>query len=110
MDDRQSRVLERLAELLGRELSPSDRLRDTAFDDSLDLVELLIGIKGAFGVCIPTETALRLETVGDVAAYLAEHAPASYLPGDLVDLPLPARNSPGITALPVPADATETRE
>lgn len=41
--------------------------------DSLDLFELVMSLEDEFGVKIPTEDLEKIETVGDVVAYIKAH-------------------------------------
>ncbi len=41
--------------------------------DSLDLVELVMGLEEEFGVEIPDEDAEKIATVGDAVKYIASH-------------------------------------
>jgi acyl carrier protein len=41
--------------------------------DSLDVVELIMGLEEEFGYEIPDQEAEKLQTVGDVIKYIEEH-------------------------------------
>jgi acyl carrier protein len=42
--------------------------------DSLDAVEIILGIEESFGIEIPDEEAEKFETVRDLVTYVDEHA------------------------------------
>lgn len=42
--------------------------------DSIDLVELLMGIEEKLGIVVPDEDAVNLKTVKDVADYIEQHS------------------------------------
>ena len=44
--------------------------------DSLDLVEIVMGLEEEFGFEIPDEMVEQLRTVGDAIRYVEQHAPA----------------------------------
>ena len=46
----------------------------------LDIVEMVMEVEKAFAVRIPDADAARLETVGQLFAYLQEHAPLARQP------------------------------
>lgn len=56
-----------IAEVL--DVEPDEITEDTSFEDldadSLDLVEIIMGIEEAFGIEIPTEEAEKIKTVSD---------------------------------------------
>ena len=56
------------------ELSPEDITPDSTFEslgiDSLDIVELVMGIEEKFEISIPDEAAEKIVTVGDVVDYI----------------------------------------
>jgi acyl carrier protein len=41
--------------------------------DSLDAVEIIMGIETEFGIEIPDEDAERFQTIGDIVKYVEEH-------------------------------------
>ncbi len=41
--------------------------------DSLDIVELIMGLEEEFGIEIPDEDAEKLKTVGDAVTYIETH-------------------------------------
>ena len=42
--------------------------------DSLDLVQILVGLEEAFSIEIPDEDAEKLQNLGDVVDYVTQHA------------------------------------
>jgi len=59
--------------LLGVELSevvPEARILDDLGADSLDVVELVMALEEAFDIEIPDDEAERMNTIGDVEAYV----------------------------------------
>ena len=57
------------------EIHSSARLAEDLGADSLDLVELVLAMEERFGIEIPDEDAVRLETVADAIRYVEEHSP-----------------------------------
>jgi len=53
-------------------LHPEDSLRDDLGLDSLQTIELVYQVESTFDIQIPDEDFGRLQTIGDVAAYLDE--------------------------------------
>ncbi|MDR1027983.1 MAG: acyl carrier protein [Clostridiales Family XIII bacterium] len=41
--------------------------------DSLDAVEIIMGIETEFGIEIPDEDAEKFQTIGDIVKYVEEH-------------------------------------
>lgn len=54
------------------ELAPEANFMDDLGADSLDAVELVMAIEEEFGIEIPDEDAEKLETVGQIIAYVQE--------------------------------------
>ena len=52
------------------EVTPEASFKDDLGADSLDLVELVMGLEDAFDASIPTEDLEKLSTVQDVMDYL----------------------------------------
>lgn len=52
------------------EVTPEASFKDDLGADSLDLVELVMGLEDAFDASIPTENLEKLSTVQDVMDYL----------------------------------------
>ena len=55
------------------DITESSRIIDDLGADSLDIVEMLMGIESECGVSVPDDVAATLETVGDVVRYLEEN-------------------------------------
>ena len=41
--------------------------------DSLDVVEMLMALEDEYGIALPDEVAIKLQTVGDIVNYIDEH-------------------------------------
>ena len=66
-----------LAEQLGVDetiITPDSSFVDDLGADSLDIVELIMGLETEFDIEIPDEDAEKIETVGDAVEYIKEHA------------------------------------
>ena len=66
-----------IAEQLGvdeSEINPESHFIDDLGADSLDTVELVMALEEEFGIEIPDEDAEKIQTVGDVAKYIDDHA------------------------------------
>jgi acyl carrier protein len=66
-----------VAEQLGvdvSELSPDAYILDDLGADSLDVVEMVMAIEEEFDIEISDEDAEAIRTVGDVEAYVSQHA------------------------------------
>ncbi|WP_461830065.1 acyl carrier protein [Aquifex sp.] len=71
----EERVKEIIAEQLGVEkekITPEAKFIEDLGADSLDVVELIMAFEEEFGIEIPDEDAEKIQTVGDVIAYLKE--------------------------------------
>ncbi|MBR0235380.1 MAG: acyl carrier protein [Clostridia bacterium] len=55
------------------DITESTRIVDDLGADSLDVVEMLMGIESECGISVPDDVAATLETVGDVVKYLEEN-------------------------------------
>jgi len=67
------RIRNLLSEQLGvdrSEMKPSAKILDDLGADSLDVVELVMALEEAFDIEIPDEEAERMNTIGDVEAYV----------------------------------------
>jgi acyl carrier protein len=72
-DERFEKMKDLMAEML--DISRNEITDEAAFisdlgADSLDVVELAMAVEETFGIKIPVEDYRKLETVGDVRAYL----------------------------------------
>ena len=52
------------------EVTPDKRIKEDLAADSLDVVELIMGIEEQFGVTVPDEAAEQIKTVGDLIKYV----------------------------------------
>ncbi|RUM28595.1 MAG: acyl carrier protein [Aquifex sp.] len=71
----EEKVKEIIAEQLGVEkekITPEAKFVEDLGADSLDVVELIMAFEEEFGIEIPDEDAEKIQTVGDVIAYLKE--------------------------------------
>ena len=71
----EDRVAEIIVEQLGvsrEEVVPQASFIDDLGADSLDIVELVMAMEEEFGVEIPEDDSEKLQTFGDVVAYLRE--------------------------------------
>ena len=73
-------MLEKIREILAAQLNldPEDVVENASFRDdlgvdSLDLLELVMGLEDAYGFEIPAEPLMEMKTVGDVISYLKEN-------------------------------------
>jgi acyl carrier protein len=74
-------MYEKIIDLIANELSVSrngltvtTHIQNDLGADSLDAVELIMSIEDSFHITIPEDIAPRLKTVGDIVAYLENHA------------------------------------
>ena len=56
------------------EVTPEASFVDDLGADSLDVVELIMGLETEFDIEIPDEDAEKISTVGDVVDYIKSHA------------------------------------
>lgn len=71
------KVKEIIADQLGVEASDiteNDSFIDTLGADSLDIVELIMSFEDEFSLSISDEEAEKIQTVGDVVAYIKANA------------------------------------
>jgi acyl carrier protein len=75
-------VFERVRSYLATELAvdagsigDGTRFRDDLNADSLHLVELVVELEDSYGVRIPDDEAVKMETVGSVVDFVAAHVP-----------------------------------
>ena len=76
MSDTFDQVKTVIVELLSideEKVTPDARFREDLEADSLDLVELIMAFEEKFGGEISDEDAQKINTVGDVAAYIETH-------------------------------------
>jgi len=73
--DIEAKVKEIIMDKLGVEesqITPEASFTNDLGADSLDIVELVMGIESAFGLSIPDEDAEKFSTVGEAIKYLKE--------------------------------------
>jgi acyl carrier protein len=73
--DIEAKVKEIIMDKLGVEesqITPEASFTNDLGADSLDIVELVMGIESAFGLSIPDEDAEKFSTVGEAVKYLKE--------------------------------------
>ena len=71
----EARLTDLIVEQLGiarEEVVPEASFIDDLGADSLDIVELVMAMEEAFNLEIPDEDAEKIQTIGDVLAYLRE--------------------------------------
>ena len=69
------RVIAVLADKLSKEeseIKASSNIKDDLGADSLDMVEVIMGLEDEFGIEISDEDAAKISTVGEIVAYLEE--------------------------------------
>lgn len=73
-------MLEKIREILAAQLNldPEDVVENASFRDdlgvdSLDLLELMMGLEDEYGFEIPAEQLMDMHTVGDVISYLKDN-------------------------------------
>ena len=73
-------MLEKIREILAAQLNldPEDVVENASFRDdlgvdSLDLLELMMGLEDEYGFEIPAEQLMDMRTVGDVISYLKDN-------------------------------------
>lgn len=64
-------VIEEKLNAEGVDITEATSFKEDLNADSLDLFELVMALEDEFGTEIPSEDLEKLETVGDVLAYLA---------------------------------------
>jgi len=53
-----------------KSINDSSRIVEDLGADSLDMMEMLMGLESEYGITIPDEVAESLKTVGEVAAFI----------------------------------------
>ncbi len=69
------RVIAVLADKLSKdasEITAASRITDDLGADSLDMVEVIMGLEDEFGIEIPDEDASKITTVGEIVEYIQE--------------------------------------
>lgn len=54
-------------------IKPESKISEDLGADSLDVVELILGIEEEFKISIPDEDAQKISTVQDIVDYIKEH-------------------------------------
>jgi acyl carrier protein len=70
--DRLKKVVSEITGVEVSEIKPTSNFVDDLGADSLDLVEMVMGMEQEFGASIPDEDAEKLKTVQDALDYLAD--------------------------------------
>jgi acyl carrier protein len=73
--DRVRKIISTIGAVDAASLTDSAALDEIGLD-SLDVVEIVMGLEEEFGFEIPDETIEQLSTVGDAICYVKQHAPA----------------------------------
>ncbi len=58
-------------------ISPESSFIEDLGADSLDVVELVMGLEDEFGIVIPDDQSEKIATVGDAVAFIERHAKES---------------------------------
>ncbi|MDO5096257.1 MAG: acyl carrier protein [Peptostreptococcaceae bacterium] len=69
------RVIAVLADKLSKdeaEIKAESNIKEDLGADSLDMVEVIMGLEDEFGIEISDEDAAKISTVGEIVAYLEE--------------------------------------
>ena len=74
--DRVKKVVVEQLEVSEDEVTPTASFVDDLGADSLDVVELVMGLEEEFDVEIPDQEAEKIATVGDAVAYIEEKTKA----------------------------------
>ncbi len=73
-------MTEKIIEIITNQLMPDSEITlassmtDDLGADSLDIVEIMLAIEEEFNVNIPDEVLIEFKSVGDLVAYVEEHA------------------------------------
>ena len=75
MDKKQ--VLSKVCDLVAKQLrkpietiTADKRLKEDLGADSLDVVEMMMSLEEAYGITIPDEELMKMQTIDDVAVYI----------------------------------------
>ena len=69
------KVKQLIAEQLGKSVEEITDDKEVVKDlgaDSLDVVEMLMGLEEEFNITVPEEDAVNIKTVGDIIAFIQE--------------------------------------
>ncbi len=70
------RVRQLICEQLNKQpekVTMETKIVDDLGADSLDVVEMLMALEDEYGVSLPDEVAMKLQTVGDIVKYIDEN-------------------------------------
>ncbi|MBE6763229.1 MAG: acyl carrier protein [Ruminococcaceae bacterium] len=74
-------VIDKVKEILGQyfdvdvsTLSDTTNIEEDLGADSVEVIDLILALEAEFQVEIPDEAADEIRTIGDLAAYIEEHA------------------------------------
>lgn len=72
-------IFDKVADIIANQLNidksnitPESEVIKDLGADSLDIVEMLMGLEDEYGMTIPDEVAVGLKTVGDIVALISE--------------------------------------
>ena len=69
------RVRQLICDQLGKSaesVTMETKIVDDLGADSLDVVEMLMALEDEYGISLPDEVAMKLQTVGDIVRYIDE--------------------------------------
>ena len=52
-------------------ITPDKKMKEDLGADSLDVVEMMMGLEDQYGITIPDEQLMNMKTIDDVASYIA---------------------------------------
>ena len=70
------RVRQLICEQLNKQpekVTMETKIVDDLGADSLDVVEMLMALEDEYGISLPDEVAMKLQTVGDIVKYIDEN-------------------------------------
>ena len=70
------RVKQLICDQLGKDpekVTMETKIVDDLGADSLDVVEMLMALEDEYGISLPDEVAMKLQTVGDIVNYIDEN-------------------------------------
>lgn len=70
IEERVCRVVEGWLEVDPQKIVPSATLMDDLHADSLDVIEVILGVEDEFNIEIPDEDTEEIKTVGDIISYV----------------------------------------
>lgn len=79
MEDIMNEIFDKVADIIANQLNidkskitPESEVIKDLGADSLDIVEMLMGLEDEYGMTIPDEVAVGLKTVGDIVDLISE--------------------------------------